>query len=791
MFEVESLELQNVVYFKDAKLDVKRHPFTVISGHNADSRISDQTSNGAGKSLLWSSFPNARYDSTPLATGKNRKTMLGEKNAKIAFQFKHPDGNTYKVTQTASKFIIERNGVNMEVRTVPLQKQEIERIFPITEDEFYSYTYLQSQRPLSFQIDKPAARLQYITSIFRLDVYDQLKKYFTKKLGEIKNKQVEFDVITNQLLKTNGLLERLKWDAKSEKKLKRAKAFIAEVSDDLKKRQVKLERLRSALAACEEYSNLKARRKKLKPKLDRKAAEQAMEAIELLNEYKSNKRSYDERMADIEEAIAELGKVGNKKKLQRSLKVVVEELEKLGDKLEAMQNDRRAFKEASERYDEVRSDLKEMGVSAKTPVLKSKQIEALEQELYAHRAVIKLGSIVDECADGTCPTCTQKVDVKSFAKKIKVSDRRSKEIKLQLRANELLIELAALKPKLEFNEDAYGVMRNLYKEKADQEEQLELSIEACDKLEKLLERKAKLKKPKKPDVSVEYTASELSTIIEQHTEIRRLDTAIAKLEEKYPDLDEASIKAALKKAKASSRELEEKYAEAQHITSVYGAKAGEYKMLMRERSDAEASLEGLKPIIAQRDMFKALEKAYSAKGLKVNAANEILAQIEQNMNRYSNLIFAEPFKFSLFAQPDGVHCRVDRGKGKESDVRELSGAESDCFRLLWMWVMLIMAEPERRTNFVVLDEPDAHMDVTTKSLFIDRYLPALRSLVPHVFLITPLDKHVYSECAYLTVVKQNGVSKLVESSNDCGGLRLAYTGPDSGETKPRKKAKKK
>src|SRR5690606_17515695 len=126
--------------------------------------------------------------STPLGVGKKRKDML-DKDSSITIPIKANDGRVYTITQTPSSFKILRDGKDLEVRTVPLQKKKLEEIFPITEDEFYSYVYLQSQRPLAFQIDKPAARLQYLTSMFNLDVYDQLKKYFTKKLGEIKNKQ--------------------------------------------------------------------------------------------------------------------------------------------------------------------------------------------------------------------------------------------------------------------------------------------------------------------------------------------------------------------------------------------------------------------------------------------------------------------------------------------------------------------------------------------------------------------------------------------------------------------------
>src|SRR5699024_6093530 len=123
--------------------------------------------------------------------------------------------------------------------------------------------YLQSQRPLAFQIDKPAARLHYITSVFRLDVYDRLKKYFTKKLGEIKNKQVEFDVINNQLLKVNGLLERLDWNEERAEELAGAQHVIQSLGDKAKKLQTQIERLKAALSVSDRYTELKKKRKKL------------------------------------------------------------------------------------------------------------------------------------------------------------------------------------------------------------------------------------------------------------------------------------------------------------------------------------------------------------------------------------------------------------------------------------------------------------------------------------------------------------------------------------------------
>lgn len=798
MLELIDVDLKNVVYFKEAKLDVTRHPFTVISGHNMDSRISTETSNGAGKSLLWSAVPNLRYEATPLATKKSKKELLDSSASRIAMTLKGNDGKTYRIIQTPSKFVIERDGKDQEVRTIPLQKKEIERIFPLTEEEFYSYVYLQSQRPLSFQIDKPAARLQYITSIFRLDVYDQLKKYFTKKLGEIKNKQIEFDVLNNQLIKINGLLERLAWTPESAAALEEAQTVIRTLGGDTKKLQSKIERYKSALAVSKQYASLKKQRKQLNPKLSRKEAlaEQAMH--ELLAEYDADMRTYKAQCKQLTSQINDIGETKPLAKLEKQVKKLIDHVAGEEASLTMLHEARQHWKQIQKEIAAAEADVKEMGLRLKDVDLKVVfGTKKYEDEISKYGAVLQLESIVDDCADGECPTCQQSVNVKKFKKQIaeaKAAVKKAKRGITEHNTCEVLFKLKNKARKYEFNEaneKEFVDRREQYKVDDAKLVKLQDELRNARQIEKLTKRLGELEKPKSPKVQPTLSREKLEVILEQHSEIRRIDSVMASLEEQHGTIDAAELSNKLADAEKRYAKIERKYTRAQDVCSNLGSKASEYRVLRRERKDVLAQLEAIKPIIAQRDLYKSLEKAYSAKGLKVYAANQVLSQIEQNMNRYSNLIFAEPFKFSLYAKEDGVHCRVDRGNGKVSDVNQLSGAESDCFRLLWMWVMLIMVEDDRRTNFIVLDEPDAHMDETTRSLFIERYIPALRSLVPHVFLITPLDKHLYSECHYLTVVKHKGVSKVVENFDESGRIRVQRAGRDSGAAKPRERSKKK
>jgi len=527
MIELTDVELNNVVYFKKAKLDITRHPFVVITGHNKDSRISTETSNGAGKSLLFSSVPNLRYEQTPLASQKSKKDMLSSSASSITLGLKGNDGKSYKITQTASKFVIERDGTDIQARTINIQKAELERIFPISEEEFYSYIYLQSQRPLAFQIDKPAARLHYITSVFRLDVYDQLKKFFTRKLGEIKNKQVEFDVLNNQLIKINSLLERLDWSKEKAEKLEEAQSVIKSLSGDAKKLQTKIERLKAALAVSERHAKLTKQRKALKPKLDLKSAKAELELHELVSDYKSEYKTYIAQREQLTTQIAEIGETKPVEKLEKQIK-------KLNDHQAGEEASLTMLHEARQFYKQIMREVEEATAAVKETGAKLKQVDAIvvlgvkgyEAEIAKYSAVLQLESIVDDCADGECPTCQQSVNIQKFKKQIaeaKEAVKKAKQGIKKYRACKELFDLQHKAKKHEFDEKAeqeFLDRRLAYKATEDKLEKLQEQLHSARQLAKLNARLDELTKPKKPKKEPKYPKKQLLEILEQHSEIK-------------------------------------------------------------------------------------------------------------------------------------------------------------------------------------------------------------------------------------------------------------------------------
>ncbi len=143
--------------------------------------------------------------------------------------------------------------------------------------------------------------------------------------------------------------------------------------------------------------------------------------------------------------------------------------------------------------------------------------------------------------------------------------------------------------------------------------------------------------------------------------------------------------------------------------------------------------------IGNKQILEALVNAYGPKGLKIRAIKNICSMLEANFNVYSQYIYNEDFKFKITVEPTGILVDVDRGRDFVSDVRMLSGAESDCFKLMFLTSLLPLMPSERRTNLLILDEPDSHMDPVVREKFIHDFLPQLQTVVPHIIVITPND----------------------------------------------------
>lgn len=790
MIEVDSFILRNIVYFNEAKVPVKdNNGFVIISGLNKDSRIAEDQNNGAGKSLLWSAFPNCRYAAAPSSTSKNtKKDMLDSSKSEIEIRFRNNQGQKVRFVQKPTKWIIEEQDPesgklkDTKARTTAIQQEKMAEHFPLTQDEFYAYNYLssiQGQR-LHFQVEKPAERLKFITSIFQLDAYDKLKKYFTNMLGKIKDEQTRFSVLESKLLNVNVQLEKIQWSEEAVEKAKRAKESFSELKEErdglarqVSKGETRLGQIKSLIKLLEKKESISVSLPADKTVEEMEA--KIRERKKIIREYDSFKqelKTYEKRVSKLQQALDEIDadSLTEEKKIKKKLPTYRKRAEDLIANIEKAREQERREEKLLSKIKGLKKDLKELGFKSVEEVDADRD---LDDDMSICRTTLKLKKLLDSSSDSICPTCMQSVNLKSIQSSVKKAEKKLIKLVALEKAQRIVLKLREVSLELDSLEKSNSV-NDLKKELKDIKAKISVLEDDQRSWSKLKDLRSQIKQEKEPkapkkkppeDASIEDLDKKLSVLreiskIEHSIEVLIDDSSFMSKASEDP---ERAYKSTNKKLKALSEELialDKKYKKVSKLVSEYDLKLGEYRILSKQKIELEGELEEIKPLLAKRDLYKALEKAYSAKGLKVAKANEIVSLLEANLNRYSNLIFAEPFVFKVYATEQGVFCDVDRNKGKASDVRLLSGSESDSFRLLFMLSLLLMVPSDRRTNFVVLDEPESHMDPRTRTLFAERYIPFLREVVPHLFLITPQDHHIYQDFDHWTVEKENGVSKL-------------------------------
>lgn len=746
---LESFVLQNVVHFKKARVDMMPG-LTVVLGHNKDSRISQTQNNGSGKSSLFSSIPNALFGAAPLAISRaSKKDMLGEKGSRIDLNFKD-----FTISQLPSRWDIIIKGKDTKVRGQKQQLEKIQTVFPIREDEFYSYVYVQSQRDSVFQVSKPDARLGLITRMFNLDDYDLLRKWFVKKLGGIKESEIRFSEIETHYLNLMQREQELAWSEANDVEYKKLTKRVTKARKGIQSLMQDIGETSTLLDGAERSAKARKRFKELSKTItdykdSEKTARAEIELNRLYSRYVREKAAYAEQHSKITEKLEAIGDTRSLKKLRKIHS-------KLSGKIEELQEEKRKSEILiDKRNDAVRSVKQATKLRATYPE-KLIPLKKLQAELSICKTALSLKKLLD-CDDNSCPTCKQSIDIANMRGEIEHAQKRSTELVIHELGHEAQTRLdkyedTLLKiPKLALGELFYDSQIK------DATKELNIVIqEGKSANNKLIyvEQLTGLKKPKKYD-KPSIGAKEAEQLLHDAMEMRKIKDLVGKQTENPKDL-----RAKLDDLTSSKDSLESKFVRANDRWTELKMIRTELDVLTREREAAYKQLEELQPIIERKNLIKSLEKAYGKKGLKLLAVNSILGMVEQGLNAHVGLIFAEPFKFSIYADDKGVHCDVVRPDGKSSDVRLLSGAESDCFRLLFMLATRALMPAAKRPNFVILDEPDSHMDDATRELFLTTFLPYLQTIIPCVNVITPFSTRYTEADRIIRVVKQNGIATL-------------------------------
>lgn len=757
---LKGIRLKQVGVYKELDLqELDNEGFVTISGLNRDSLNVADNRNGVGKSLMFGAIPNLLFEADPLAMSKKAKTnMLGHKDSEIELTWGAPDGKDITVLQTAKKYQVEYDGENQKVDRQDVARGWISKHFPLNKEEFYSYTYITTQIQHPFQRATPSERLQYLTNLFNLDVYDRIRAKLKEKLDLARDAETESKGLADMLDVTQRKQNGIKIspdDRKRVKKMIRRCDALKEQRNELYEKFVELSTVRNN---AKQYEFTLAKIKELgveskDVKLELKQLRTELQLFTSFEEYSEDLEEYKETRKELESRIKKLGlteSVDTKKLVKRHTALVKEE-EKIEQQLEELDEQGQAYDAYAGRVAELGDELAKF----KTP---SRTLEESQEERAEARAIIKAYHRLHEHLDGTtCPTCSQDVDIKSMAKAARRAEKTIGECDTAIAFYHFTSELADLnknkvkKPKLNKKQ----LLKQL-KSIQSKVERLESEFEQAKQFEKLSTKLESLRRPKKVEKprGKRKDVKQRIELLEEYAELQQTLKAFKRPETSFKKIDKQ-----YSAADTEMKELTKDIAERETKTQALQSRIQEHEHYEDTLAELRSKLDKLAPLIEKRKVYELLYKAYSNNALKLKAVEGRLKQIENKLNEYSPLVFPEPMRFTLSPSKQGVVAAITRTtSGQTTDISIMSGAETNCFRLLYAIAIMPFIPQNRRTNFIVLDEPESHCSSSVIEHLRENFLPVLKQIVPNIFWITPLDDE-FSDNRW-KVTKQNGSSTL-------------------------------
>jgi DNA repair exonuclease SbcCD ATPase subunit len=760
---VESISLKDIIYFKDAHVDIAAHKFVVVKGLNRSSRNRNQN-NGAGKSLLFSPLPNVCLGSPPIATKKrSKKDLLRSKSSCNTVTMTTHSGLHLKIEQYLDRYQITENGKQLDPHGVKVGENYVRQYFPLNEQEFYSTCYIQSLRQLEFQMGTPTDRMHYLSNLFRLESYDKIKSYFLVKLRAVKDDTTRHATLSSQLAAVDAKLKKLAWSQKDAQRVKELKAKADTLSEAATKKLKQTHARRTLLDGLRALKRIDAELEILRPKykFDSGPAKQLkilkdeLDAAQEIAKYQAHLRTYKRNVRSIQDQLDAIKLPTNvdHESVLKTLSKSRQDLESIEDQLATERRHKLRYDELEQAIATNSRDLRKLGYEEE---ITKKEGKRIQEALATCTVTLRLERLItehDHEDSMRCPTCLSDIDLDNLrnavakAKKQKAKyEKIQQAYELQREGEELVAKLKSLnfKPKLyaELTENK----RKLADRIAKLEEQRDLLVEH----KRLTAVLNKIEQPKRPKVErqLDWEQNKIERAIELCETILKHIQARDGLIEAYPGLHglrtQVEINRRIRETETEIKELEAEYQKANARFSKISEdinnlelRQKEYQVHTKNRIDILAEMDKLKTSIKSRKVLEKLVEAYSSKGLKLKAIKNLLSMLEAHFNVYSPSILNENIRFSLKADSNGVLVNADRGHGIISDVRLLSGAESDCFRLLFLLSLLPMMPSDRRVNFLILDEPDSHMDDISRERFLYDMLPQLREIVNNIYVLTP------------------------------------------------------
>lgn len=720
-----SITLIDFPFFKKQTFVLDSGHINLVLGQNFNGGGSSNP-NGAGKSLFFSQIIEFITDE-PIIGVKKDKIRRGTRILEFS-----KAGKRYKVTRSFTggkeKIVVERNGKDLEIRELREAKDLVDMVIGLSKEELYTFVYLDSQVGHPLIHGDTAVRKNFFVSFFKqFGILATFRKLVSTQVDLCKTDLVRIEEATGRMQALKAKLPAVP--------IKKLKDQVSELQEESNSLSVTIPELIRANDIKEKYLSIK-------PKLHSLCLETRVDSLESVSGKRKELRALGRELSQ-EQDLLDRYNEWTKSNAEHAEKLV-----KLEEKLDfsvPLEELVQKLNRLTKTKDEVYTNLRKARSS----------VESGKEELDATRHLVKrLEHRIKhlESDSGKCPTCGgDYVDTKS------ASDL--KEARLSIRAEAK--KLKSIEEELEANTLELEELKTRFSKLDKQVTSLDLRCTSLNEY-KSLKNSSSIPpvKPKRSQEQINLGLAGVDTVLDQ------LSSMIPMFELKAEWLS-VSMET---KAKLRTLDLAEINQKMLSISSKLAAATVEYELassVRAEISELSDRIGELNSKVEDLDALKVLEGAFSKKGIELILIKSLCSSLEQQVNKYSKLIFPEDytFTFELDTNFSILVTRVHNSSAETSDVRKLSGAERKLFSLVLLISLLTFIPKSKRTNLLVLDEPTAAMGEDNKASLI-RFLPVLQSIIPNIIVITPLDKQDYAVInpKVWTVQKKGLQSRIIEGA---------------------------
>ena len=754
-------QYRQTLLFGDVNLNLNPGGIVTVSGKNLNVRRTgvEYDTNAVGKSVLFSSLANVLYERGALhESAKSKKELYGDALGCSRIYHRTEDGVEYCYEQAKSgKYVVYENGEPLKHDKVANSVSTMQTLFPVCEDAWHHLVVLSSAHPAPFMMAKPEARRNFFSELFNYAYFDELasmaKRQITEKsktasklegfassietlrasfsqIPEVDEAELESDLNTLLELqdKINGRLSL----AEFTKIKKRLVELETELDDEVDEKH--LEAAKAYLEKTQDHVS----------KLSVKIAFSESKKKELLA-YKEDSREFSESL----ESLADFNISEDPKQAVSDINALLALLELVGDEdihtlaavqvLNLTKRDILAFRETY----------------AEQQVLEAEKT-SIEHSLAGIRKVLK-----NIKGHAKCPFCASDVDEDHFRAELKrlsdeldVVDEKldaiaTKDFRVLVRYANNLSNNSFCKSltsgvdwcKLKKIEDSRSVLKLVLR----QAKRLQDRVPP-EGTQDVAELKARLNNVKlKREKAQEY--------IDFANNLGSRAAEYRKLKKKVAGLDEDEMQQDLEELVALKRSVEERQKHQEKRESFLS-------MIAQIKKDSAKEAKVLEDIPA----LEVLVRAYSTKGLRLSAISSIAQTLSSSLNENAHMLFSEPFSFDVNITDTRFDIMVDRSP-ESSDIRKLSKSEQRRFSMLYAYCLNELIPPSSRSNLIVLDEMEDGSSDVNRKLYREVFLPHLNSIVPNVFVVSPLKEMQDVPGTRTLFVVKDGDSSHVETEH--------------------------